>query len=536
MSRRCAAEIVVGGQLKALSPVSVGGTDTIVGLDLTLMTDGQGRYVIPGTTLAGLLRDRAHQALGDPNATVAAMFGGADGNDGAALLTVFDAPCTARAAPEVRDHVRIDRDSGTAAKGGKYDRQVLPAGTMFEFEMVLAVPPDATQQGLSGELKNLLGTLISDLADGRMRLGGSTTSGLGQVELQGQTVVEMDLSSRDGMLSTLFKTTTESEAGRPPELDWLRSSQAGAAKAASPHELRLTWEALTPVFVHGPDVAPAINHLPLMTRVEGQQQSEAEEAPELLAPVLPGSSIKGVLRSRAERIMSTVLGCETAPAAPEAAYLPIYWLFGAGRQDQLVDGQHLGRGALIFEDCVATAPHVSTEKWEELVQVKQRGDTDEHEPSWTVLQNSALADWHVMTHVAIDRWTGAAADGLLFADLEPRGVDWQEIGISIRGGLPAGQTERHVLAGWALLALVLGEFAQGTLAFGHGTTRGLGQTKLTGASWHARELNLDGAAVNWPTRFLDSLQGGLAEAATQAWVSWIDSHTSCGSVGQEENL
>ncbi len=49
MSRRLTAEIAVRGQLKAMSPVAVGGTDTIVGLDLTLMTDGQGRYVIPGT-------------------------------------------------------------------------------------------------------------------------------------------------------------------------------------------------------------------------------------------------------------------------------------------------------------------------------------------------------------------------------------------------------------------------------------------------------------------------------------------------------
>ena len=69
MSRRLTAEIAVRGQLKAMSPVAVGGTDTIVGLDLTLLTDGQGRDVIPGTTLAGVLRARAQRALGVPTTT-----------------------------------------------------------------------------------------------------------------------------------------------------------------------------------------------------------------------------------------------------------------------------------------------------------------------------------------------------------------------------------------------------------------------------------------------------------------------------------
>ncbi len=532
MSRRLTAEIAVRGQLKAMSPVAVGGTDTIVGLDLTLMTDGQGRYVIPGTTLAGVLRDRAQQALGDQNATVAAMFGGADDHNGAALLTVFDAPCTAEVVPEVRDHVRIDRNSGAAAKGGKYDRQVLPSGTKFEFEMVLAVLLDPAKPQLPSDLKSLLGMLIGDLVGGRIRLGASTTSGLGRVEFQQETVVETDLSSRDGMLSALFEVSLEGEVGQESKPDWL--PQADETKGASLHRLSLEWETLTPVLVHGPDVAPAISHLPLMTRIDAQHQSPDEGAGELLAPVLPGSSIKGVLRSRAERIMSTVLGCEAAPTAPEAAYLPVYWLFGAGRQDEPVAGKLLGRGALSFEDCVARAPHIAAEVWADVVRLPTR-DGQAHDPSWDYLKGTALKDWHVVTHVAIDRWTGGAADGLLFADLEPRGVDWPKMTISFRGGLPTAETEPHILAGWALLALVLGEFAQGTLGFGHGTTRGLGQARLTGASWGAKELNLDAPDANWPTRFLDSLQVGLAQEATQAWAKWVKGPSSAEKVGQEES-
>jgi CRISPR-associated RAMP protein (TIGR02581 family) len=77
---------------------------------------------------------------------------------------------------EIRDGVGIDRDTGRAAEQIKYQYEVVPAGTAFEFKVVVENASDA-ELGLF-----LLG--LKQFEEGTVQLGGARSRGLGWCTLQ----------------------------------------------------------------------------------------------------------------------------------------------------------------------------------------------------------------------------------------------------------------------------------------------------------------------------------------------------------------
>ena len=57
MARPIENRLIVSGTLEALTPLHVGGYGEDVDSDLPLARDGQGRHYLPGTSLAGPIRD-----------------------------------------------------------------------------------------------------------------------------------------------------------------------------------------------------------------------------------------------------------------------------------------------------------------------------------------------------------------------------------------------------------------------------------------------------------------------------------------------
>jgi len=93
---------------------------------------------------------------------------------------------------EPRDGVAIDRVTGGAASGAKFDLEVLPAGAVFETRLEL-LNFEAWQLGW-------VAYVLRDLTDGYLRLGMGTSRGLGRVT---------------GMLDAL----TVEYVGEPDEID-----------------------------------------------------------------------------------------------------------------------------------------------------------------------------------------------------------------------------------------------------------------------------------------------------------------------------
>ncbi len=97
---------------------------------------------------------------------------------------------------QIRDGVVLDRDSGTARHGLKYDFEVASKDTAFEIVIELENPE-------SGELA-LLGGVIAEWQNG-FRLGGFTSRGLGRALLTEVKVTDIDYSKSSHLKDYLLQ-------------------------------------------------------------------------------------------------------------------------------------------------------------------------------------------------------------------------------------------------------------------------------------------------------------------------------------------
>jgi CRISPR-associated RAMP protein (TIGR02581 family) len=211
----------ITGQLNTLTAlrVSAGRSLDPTSSDLPVMKDALNRPLIPGASFKGALRSRleafvraVNPALAkDPNELTSREINEQvkqlkeqyPENDQLLTQALLDLKCTdlvsqVFGAPwlagklqirdlsvmsefwfgqyQERDGVAIDRDTETASGGKKYDFQVVPAGTLFQFHAVV-------ENAENWEL-GLLMLGLQQFVDAQVPLGGGRSRGLGAVELE----------------------------------------------------------------------------------------------------------------------------------------------------------------------------------------------------------------------------------------------------------------------------------------------------------------------------------------------------------------
>lgn len=426
-----------------------------------------------------------------------------------------------------RHGVGIDRTTGAASDGALYEHEFLPRGTAFAIRI--------TAEGRDGEQKNcterkgnkqlegipgpassatvekLLEFIVDVLKSDTFSLGGRTGSGQGKIQ-----VIEPKLRRFSGTTDTGTLTAPadvlnaligEDEEGTPIPLE------LGGWSLEKPARIKITWWSPTGIFVAEDE--KLTKQRKAAQEAENKKKGIEEEVHEVVYPLrdpseewenaqllIPGTSIRGALRSRASRIARTVLAArrELEPFAShdlhdQIATEPnlVRYMFGCTEY----------RGAIAVHDCLS----------------KKTGTCVE------------------VTHNAIDRWTGGVIDGGLFTEAVYLGTEWEPITIDIdlrqllsnieaeKGeakGKPkeAGtketqqdvqresQQREHVYAPYAraayvLLGLVLAELSAGTLPLGSRSTRGLGQVIVS--SIDVRRCTRDGVVIPAKT-----LSGGEA--------------------------
>lgn len=425
------------GSLVAVGALSVSEGKDGLGADVNCQRDGLGRLVVPGAAIAGCLR----RVVSDPR------WGSQPGDDEAAVsrITTHDAPFSGDVERlDVRNGVAIDRVTGAAADRMLYAREVVAPGATFALSFSVDVVP-AQQGNPEKDALALVARLVRALDDG-ITIGGSTTRGLGEVRLvPGATVTWTPLASRQGFLESLRS-----------------GARAVTLPAVEPAPRRMVtvtipWQPRAPILVSVPMVG-GVDAIP--------QHIRGTNGVRLM---LPGSSIKGVLRSQAERIVRTI----TASPVPEQALeqfrqeLPLVEdLFGRAPD---VRGEGALRGAVACADVMSRQPIAD---WDAIL--------EDLRPRKTRVEAAARVDtsaWlRVDDHVAISRWTGGADDGKLFAWVAPwPGDDNEQAWEPMRLTVDMARLGQDADAGLMLLAHVLRDLCEGALAFGHGTTRGYGE-------------------------------------------------------------
>ena len=384
-----------------------------------------------------------------------------------------------------------------------------------------APPSTGPEQG-----EKLFALIIGLIKDRRVAFGGRQNAGWGRVALSDSekawTLTKAEPGSRAGLEEWL-----SGAGGRSVDVAPVDCGGSGRMR------IEITWDSPTGILVAEPQDdgsqegtdAGAADGSP--GEVEGADSEETKPArplragPEETDPiVLPGSSVRGALRTRATRIARTILLAKKDPSTVAD------WS-DAGVHEQLAQDPSLVRDLF--------------------------GSTT-HRGALTVFDTLAAEDGpsRKVTHNAGDRWTGGVADGLLYSE-EVYDSTWNSIVLELdldrlltnaRAGLgePGGQEgsrgEDRSRAAFCLLGLVLAELAAGTLPLGSRGTRGMGQVEVkamavTGGkglgieNWSLKAE--DGAGESLPRLILKGLRdvsSGIernprAGAGWEGWSSYL---------------
>ena len=438
----------------------------------------------------------------------------------------------------------IDRVTGSAAHGALYSELLYPHASWDSIQIdvdhaqlcrnirqdpggfVLPAPSSSDKDyelpGFKIRLQAailLLTMAITDLCEGVLPLGGGTGGGLGfidvsHVSFEGLPGKNKSISSqfeeppnsddahevrearanfaRNILTSILAAFAEDGEDTTSAEQrvtnlirEWAelgpRDDQGSSVPSHfRPTTVRIGWTSPTGVFVHDPQADNGNTQYPLRAKTAGKNGEDSKDP-----LLLPGTSIRGALRSRCSRIARTVLYADNPPSQVESFtqadsdgnQVPIDVHEQLAKEPRLVRymfGTTEYRGAVRVRDCTT----------------------------------KNIGRYIKVTHNAIDRWTGGTVEGLLFKEIIYPHATWNDIVIEVDTarllqnvktesgieGLSLDECLPFARASWCLLCIALAELSAGTLPLGGRTTRGHGQVEVTSLS----VSGADGQVVNTP--------------------------------------
>lgn len=435
--------------LECETPLSVKADEADLTLDSRIVRDVNGFPLLPGTSIAGVLRSVARKCQNEGESIEKQLFGFSGEKDQPSQiqisfgyvhnaqnkpvqgldLTAINSQsevdeCLKDLMPIMRDQVALN-EFGVASKGAKMDRTAVPKGTRFSFELNWATDQQNDEQWHA---------ILAWVSHPSFRLGGLTHRGFGKVSVvsiksqfydfkadglaQWQENRKLDFNAQNGqehqqqVLSTKdyidFKLDLQAE-------DFWRVGQGD--------------KALPGQYDKEPDIKP---YTEAVIEWSNNNQPTLSSEPKV---VIPASGIKGALRHRTlfhfRRLMNDFSdGLKLEKNAKQQ---------NAKQQNaQLVDlfgdisGEKAQVGTLILDDIYLP----------ETPQTK------------------------VMMHNKIDRFTGGTIDGALFSEQLLYGG-----GFILEGKIKKSKQSAELLEAFKLALL---DLANGRLALGGGSTKGHG--------------------------------------------------------------
>lgn len=314
-SRQIGERWVIEGDLVLQTPTHLGNGDTDGIVDMPLLLDeATGRALLPGTSLAGALRNYLRERRHGfekraPDALIEALFGGEKGNDeGSQSALIIDDALGEMPGIELRDGVRIDPITRTAKididdgvlRGYKYDLQLLEAGTTFPLRMELLLSRGNDQQ----QMKQMLALALHGLEAGEVAIGLRKRRGFGVCRVERWRVTRYDFTKPTDLLAWL--------AEDHPDWKFAPGDQRSGQHIADllGVSLERVEDRCNRCRIH----AHFIIDGSLLIRAGFGEQDRGPDTVHLHSarpggarkPVLSGTSLAGALRHRAERILRTI--------------------------------------------------------------------------------------------------------------------------------------------------------------------------------------------------------------------------------------
>lgn len=517
VARGC-TRLMLAAELIVEAPFRIGSGEWSPLADLPILRDQAGEILIEGTSLAGalrgfLLREARWLTIGSLSGEEAVnnLFGTAPTVDSqlgrASRVRVQSVRLKAGVGTAIRDHVGLDRHRGAAREQVKFDAEVVAAGQPLTLHLCVEDPTAADRV--------LLGLIERGIREGRIAIGSRTGTGLGRLALYervGWILSEVDFGDKEVLKAFLRReepvwvpaqggsqAKIESSAGSTTRVTFSERSPEHFYEV--PNRLFLTYRVAVRDFLLVKDglrdrfsladlgveertgeSGKTVDHSPYLEPRTSRPSVRVTSA--TLDPtkaqtlglgdiVLPGSGVRGALRSRAEKILRTLgLGtsmtvprdveqrkmaaCDVLERDPASPYASC-----SARIDHRLKSHELDAdspdyyGAVYSDVCLACRlfgySHLKGRLMVEDLRPVEGGDV--------VMK--------LLDHVAIDRFTGGAASQKKFS------------AFAIASGVFEGRLRLEGVEPWqlGLLALLFKDFWLEDLPLGSGGTRGYGRVR-----------------------------------------------------------
>jgi len=296
--------LIVKGELKLESPLIIGGGETKgADTDIVVVKDEQGRPYIPGSSLTGSLRSYFYtKALWENSVNESEhkniyFWGG----------SYFTKDCTKKQSDElicfnvksaisisdallidpkvlilVRDGIKIDSTRGIVEKEAKFDYEIVEPGARFGFQMTVK-----KREFDSEFIISTIAFLIDALQTGEISLGAMSTKGFGRVKLDNWHFYRFNMSNKGHICAWLD----------PESADWPEEHlDTGRAFKKAEDGLKITANLLIK------------NSLIIGSYSNNPNAPDKAHIMSNGRHILPGTSLKGAIRGRAEKIVNTLGG------------------------------------------------------------------------------------------------------------------------------------------------------------------------------------------------------------------------------------
>lgn len=423
--------------IEAATPIVVKSGEKSILTDGVVLRDVNDLPYIPGTSIAGVIR----HAWKDVKKDDGIIFGFQDGTGGEGSKVIFSearildsegkvvdglqeiTDCFLKSYNQlpIRQHVRIT-DKGVAADRGKFDEEIVYAGTRFCFEMELLA-----EQGDESAFDELLATMQSRI----FRLGGGTRNGFGEIKIISIQKRILNLEKKEDMEAYLSKSSNLEESK-----DWYTEKFSQETEGTKWTCYQLQLQPLDFFLFgsgYGDDEAD-------MTPVKEQKvvwEGNSARLGEYFY-LVPATSLKGAIAHRVafhynklSGIYADLLSADERENVIGKNNRAVNALFGSEGDD---NGKGKLRGNVILSD----------------------------------LYLDNVSD-KLLNHVSIDRFTGGAIDGALFSEKTAYGKD-KELRIEIWVNSEM-VTEPDVIEAFES---ALKDICGGMLSLGGGVNRGHG--------------------------------------------------------------
>ncbi|MCF6463751.1 RAMP superfamily CRISPR-associated protein [Clostridium sp. Cult1] len=385
---------VLKATIVSKSPLFIGDNQENPLLD----DDGQRAY-LPATSVAGAFRSYLKNVGMDYEKSF-----GSQKEDKSSMSKVYVKDSFAPIIRfDRRDGVKIDSQYGSHVDGQKIERNFIGQGLEFELMFEIHSKDDEIE-----ELKNMIYTCLKALDEGIVRLGGNKSNGLGIFKIKEAKEIDFHLlKNLDDLIRYLNKDYSNT-------VD-VKKTIDNIQLPKNYVEFSIEGKFSTPLMIKAPKTFDSMDVDDRSVQVEGQY-------------MVPGSSFKGALRARVEKIANLFDSLEEAKA--------------------------------IFGD----------------VEEKNEEDSDRKKELSRVLVKESVIDTSsfeepIYHRIKIDRFTGGVMTGSLMNDIPTKG----EIRFNITYRKKGDKHFDKYAVG--LLALALRDLGTENLSLGGGSSIGRGRFK-----------------------------------------------------------